>query len=446
MRCAIYTRKSSDEAAESHLGSTTVQRELCEAYITSQTGEGWTCLPDPYDDIGWSGGTLARPALKQLRADIVAGRVDVVVVYKIDRLSRSLKDFLDLVEEMDKAGVTFVSITQAFNTTTPMGRLMLNVLLSFAQFERELTGERLRDWFAGARARGIWTHPRPFGYRRGEDGRLVVVEDEAEVVRMAYRLYCKLGSSRLVANELNLAGHRNKFGRPWAGHATVVMLTNRLYIGDRVHKGVAEPGQHVPIISQALWRKAQQRMEVSRRRREGMKRDPEESLLRGRIKHELGRALIHVTARGRTGDHYRYYVPHRERYGPGARPEHRFRARALEDAVLIALGPIIGRDLDTLAHAARLRVIQKWVEMVTIGDTDMVISLYSGGEIIAPHKSALLIKPRPWPRGTMPPWLRQCQAMMATGVSLNRTAKAHGVSAATLSRANRAYPRPSSSP
>lgn len=190
MRCAIYTRKSVDEGLDAAFTTLDNQREYCSAYIASQGGSGWQELPQHYDDGGWSGGNLKRPALTQLRADITAGLVDIVVVYKIDRLSRSLRDFANLVAEFEACHVTFVAVTQAFDTGTAMGRLTLNVLLSFAQFERELTGERLRDWFAGARRRGLWMHgPAPLGYTRTGDGGLTINEAEAEIVRLIFRRY-----------------------------------------------------------------------------------------------------------------------------------------------------------------------------------------------------------------------------------------------------------------
>ncbi len=210
IRCAIYTRKSSEEGLEMEFNSLDAQREACEAYVASQKAEGWIALPDQYDDGGFSGGTLERPALKRLMGDIENGRIDVVVVYKIDRLSRSLMDFAKLVEVFDRHSVTFVSVTQQFNTTTSMGRLTLNILLSFAQFEREVIGERIRDKFAASRKKGMWMggHP-PLGYDVVER-KLVVNDTEAALVRHIFERFLQVGSATLLMNELNAAGHRTK--------------------------------------------------------------------------------------------------------------------------------------------------------------------------------------------------------------------------------------------
>src|SRR5438874_6874893 len=210
LRCAIYTRKSSEEGLEQAFNSLHAQREACEAYIESQRHEGWTCLPQAYDDGGLSGATIDRPALQQLLADIQAGRVDVVVCYKVDRLTRSLADFAKIVEVFDAKGVSFVSVTQQFNTTTSMGRPTLNVLLSFAQFEREVIGERIRDKIAASKRKGMWMGGvPPLGYRV-EDRKLCVIDSEAEIVRSIFRRYAELGSVRLVKQELDARGIKSK--------------------------------------------------------------------------------------------------------------------------------------------------------------------------------------------------------------------------------------------
>src|SRR6202790_4063478 len=203
IRCAIYTRKSSEEGLEQEFNSLQAQREACEAFIKSQRHEGWVCLPDGYDDGGLSGATMDRPALQQLLAEIQAGRVDIVVVYKVDRLTRSLADFAKIVEILDARGVSFVSVTQQFNTTTSMGRLTLNVLLSFAQFEREVTGERIRDKIAASKKKGMWMGGLvPIGYDV-VDRCLVVNQTEAETVREIFNRYLGLGSVRLLMQDLN---------------------------------------------------------------------------------------------------------------------------------------------------------------------------------------------------------------------------------------------------
>jgi DNA invertase Pin-like site-specific DNA recombinase len=222
VRCAIYTRKSSEEGLEQEFNSLQAQREACEAFVHSQRHEGWVCLPACYDDGGCSGATMDRPALQRLLADITAGRVDTVVVYKIDRLTRALADFAKIVEILDAKGASFVSVTQQFNTTTSMGRLTLNVLLSFAQFEREVIGERIRDKIAASKRKGMWMGGiPPLGYRV-EDRKLLVIDSEAEIVRSIFRRYAELGSVRLLKEELDTHGIKSKSwtsasGRPIGG-------------------------------------------------------------------------------------------------------------------------------------------------------------------------------------------------------------------------------------
>src|SRR5246127_2592769 len=210
VRCAIYTRKSSEEGLEQEFNSLQAQREACEAFIHSQRQEGWLCLRAAYDDGGFSGARMDRPALQQLLADLTTGRVDTIVVYKIDRLTRSLADFAKIVEVLDARGASFVSVTQQFNTTTSMGRLTLNILLSFAQFEREVIGERIRDKIAASKRKGMWVGGiPPLGYR-AQDGKLLVVESEAEIVRAIFRRYAALGSVRLLRDELEARGINSK--------------------------------------------------------------------------------------------------------------------------------------------------------------------------------------------------------------------------------------------
>ena len=263
VRCAIYTRKSSEEGLEQEFNSLQAQREACEAFIDSQRHEGWVCLRAAYDDGGFSGATMDRPALQQLLADITAGRVDTVVVYKIDRLTRSLADFAKIVEILDARGASFVSVTQQFNTTTSMGRLTLNVLLSFAQFEREVIGERIRDKIAASKKKGMWmggVPPLGYGVR---DHKLVMIDSEADTVRLIFRRYAELGSVRLLQAELEARGIKSKSwtsasgrlvgGKPFSRGALYLMLQNRIYLGEIVHKGQFHPGEHTPIVDQPLW-------------------------------------------------------------------------------------------------------------------------------------------------------------------------------------------------
>ena len=266
-RCAIYTRKSTDEGLDQAFNSLDAQREACAAFILSQKHEGWSALPVAYDDGGYSGGTMERPALQRLMADIDAGQVDVVVVYKVDRLTRALSDFAKLVEVFDRHDVSFVSITQQFNTTTSMGRLTLNVLLSFAQFEREVIGERVRDKIAASKKKGMWMGGMPpLGYDV-KDRKLVVNEDEARIVRHIFERYLELKSVRTLQEEIAAAGTRSKqrvrpdgsvYGGQVLGRGALYqMLQNRIYRGEITHKGSAYPGQHPAIIDQALWDRVQ---------------------------------------------------------------------------------------------------------------------------------------------------------------------------------------------
>jgi DNA invertase Pin-like site-specific DNA recombinase len=242
-RCAVYTRKSTDEGLEKEFNSLDAQREACEAYIASQRSEGWVLVHDRYDDGGVSGGTLERPALKRLLADIEAGLVDVVVVYKIDRLSRSLMDFAKLVQIFDQNEVTFVSVTQSFNTTTSMGRLTLNILLSFAQFEREVIGERVRDKIAASRARGMWMGgPVPLGYRV-ENRKLLVDQAAVTTVSRVFEGFAEIGSATRLLPILRAEGCLTKHGRPFDKGAVYKLLVNRVYLGEAVHKGKSYPGE-----------------------------------------------------------------------------------------------------------------------------------------------------------------------------------------------------------
>ncbi|MFL6727774.1 MAG: recombinase family protein, partial [Sphingomicrobium sp.] len=279
-RCAVYTRKSSEEGLEQDFNSLQAQREACEAFIRSQAGEGWRLVATRYDDGGFSGGNMARPALQQLLMDICERRVDIVVVYKVDRLTRSLADFAKMVEVFDAQSISFVAVTQQFNTTTSMGRLTLNVLLSFAQFEREVTGERIRDKIAASKRKGMWMGGvPPLGYDISER-RLVINAAEAETVRLIYQLYLEFDSVRLLQDELARRGiiskvriSRNgsrsggcRFGRG----ALYELLANPLYIGEIRHKGASHPGQHSAVIERTLWAQVQERLRtMATRTRQG---------------------------------------------------------------------------------------------------------------------------------------------------------------------------------
>jgi site-specific DNA recombinase len=307
LRCAVYTRKSSEEGLEQEFNSLDAQREACEAYVASQKAEGWLLVPDRYDDGGVSGATLERPALKRLLGDIEAGRVDVVVVYKIDRLSRALMDFAKLVEVFDRNDVTFVSITQSFNTTTSMGGLTLNILLSFAQFEREVIGERIRDKFAASRKKGMWMGGFvPLGYDV-RDRKLVINKAEAATVRMIFQRFTKIGSATALMFALRAEGITGKQGKLVDKGYLYKLLNNRVYVGEAVHKGSAYPGEHQAIIDRALWDRVHAILRESPRKRAANSRSQTPALLKGLIFGPTGRSLTPAYTR-KGGKLYRYYV------------------------------------------------------------------------------------------------------------------------------------------
>ena len=334
LRCAIYTRKSSEEGLEQEFNSLHAQREACEAYIASQRSEGWVLVRDQYDDGGVSGGTLERPGLKRLMADIEDGLVDVIVCYKIDRLSRSLADFAKLVEVFDRNGVTFVSVTQQFNTTTSMGRLTLNILLSFAQFEREVTAERIRDKVAASRRKGMWMGGvPPFGYRV-ENRKLLVDEETAAHVRWIFARFIEIGSGTLLARETKERGIRTQRGNLIDKKYIYRLLNNRAYIGEAVHKGESYPGEHDAIINRDTWDKVHAILTVSPRKRAMHTRADTPALLKGLIYGPDGAAFSpsHSRKRGRL---YRYYVSQTVlKHGAGTCPVSRVPAGEIEAAVI----------------------------------------------------------------------------------------------------------------
>lgn len=316
-RCAVYTRKSSEEGLEQSFNSLHAQREACEAFILSQRHKGWSVVATAYDDGGFSGGTMERPALKALLADIAAGNVDVVVVYKIDRLTRSLFDFAKIVETFDAHKVSFVSVTQSFNTTTSMGRLTLNVLLSFAQFEREVTGERIRDKFAASKKRGMWMGGNiPLGYDL-KDRKLVINKKEAETILTIFRLYAEFGTVLRMKAEVDRLKLRTKLhesesgaargGLPFrAGHLYTI-LGNPLYRGDVKHKGAVYAGDHEAIIDQSLWDKVQAQFVSNTAVRRSGKSLKDPSLLAGLLFDGEGNRMTPSHA-VKSGKRYRYYV------------------------------------------------------------------------------------------------------------------------------------------
>ena len=359
VRCAVYTRKSSEEGLEQAFNSLDAQREACGAYIASQKHEGWAVLTTLYDDGAYSGGTMDRPALQRLLDDIRAGKVDVVVVYKVDRLTRSLADFAKIIEVFDAQRVSFVSVTQAFNTTSSMGRLTLNVLLSFAQFEREVTGERIRDKIAASKKKGMWMGGQPsLGYDVKER-KLVVNEAEAETVRGIFRRYIELGTVRALRDDLAAAGIVSKRrkaadGRAYGGQrfsrgALYVMLSNRIYRGKIVHKGIAFPGEHAAIVDEELWGRVQSHLEVNRiERREGDKA-LEPSLLAG-IVFDASSEPMTPTHAVKKGTRYRYYISRRLITDPATASSQgqRVPASNLEALVIGRLRALLGDPIELL--------------------------------------------------------------------------------------------------
>ena len=349
-RCAIYTRKSTDEGLDQEYNSLDAQRDAGLAFVASQRHEGWVVVGDGYDDGGYSGGNLDRPGLKRLMADIEAGEVDIVVVYKIDRLTRALSDFAKLVDVFDRNGVSFVSVTQQFNTTTSMGRLTLNILLSFAQFEREVTGERIRDKIAASKAKGMWMGGMPpLGYDVVER-KLIVNAAEAELVRGIFCRYAEHGSAAQLVRELAIEGQTTKSwitqgslhrpGRPIDQQYLFAMLRNRIYLGEMAHKGESYPGQHQAIVSPEVWNAAHAFIE---RRKQGPRehRTEHPALLAGLLFAPDGQRMIHHFTKKKNGRLYRYYVPylHKRRNAgatlqPGAADVGALPAAEIESAVL----------------------------------------------------------------------------------------------------------------
>jgi DNA invertase Pin-like site-specific DNA recombinase len=365
VRCAIYTRKSTEEGLEQEFNSLDAQREACSAYILSQRHEGWSEVPNIYDDGGYSGGNMERPALKALLAQVSAGKVDVIVVYKVDRLTRALSDFAKIVEVLDEPGASFVSVTQSFNTTTSMGRLTLNVLLSFAQFEREVTGERIRDKIAASKAKGMWMGgPVPLGYDV-KDRKLIINDGEAATVRMMFTRYLELGSGRTLQAELDERGIRSKSrtyrsGRPYGEQpisrgALYTILQNRIYAGDMVHKGRAHPGLQDAIIEPELFERVQAQLKQARVRRRTGSNACEPSLLAGLMRDEHGRMMSpsHAVKGERR---YRYYVSQTDdaRGAPRTNAAWRVSATEIERIVCSAIAEEITKRVEARCHQGEL--------------------------------------------------------------------------------------------
>lgn len=371
LRCAVYTRKSTEDGLEQEFNSLDAQREACQAYILSQRHEGWTLVPSRYDDGGYSGGSMERPGLKSLLAHIEAGLVDVIVVYKVDRLTRSLADFAKIVEQLDAKQASFVSVTQAFNTTSSMGRLTLNVLLSFAQFEREVTGERIRDKIAASKMKGMWMGgPVPLGYEV-IDRKLVPVPEEAERVRRIMRRYLEIKSVPALIEVLRREGivtkvqqrtsgpHRG--GIPFERGSLFHLLKNPIYLGRIVHKGQVYEGEHEAIVDEDLWDAVQAQLNEKAPPRKRLTNDPQQALLRGLLTDPYGRPMVptYTTKRSRR---YAYYETRKDLARPADPPASRFVQGQLERHLIVQLTQLLEdehalRRLSRVQEAGQIRTM-----------------------------------------------------------------------------------------
>jgi len=386
LRCAIYTRVSTDQGLEQDFNSLDAQREASEAYIKSQAHEGWRLIRDPYDDGGYSGGSMDRPALQKLLADVQARRIDVIVVYKVDRLTRSLADFAKLVETFDAHGVSFVSVTQSFNTTTSMGRLTLNVLLSFAQFEREVTGERIRDKIAASKKKGMWMGGVvPLGYRV-EDRALLIVDDHAEIVRCLFRRYLEAGSVVCLKQSLDAEGLRIPIRIDGAGRSTggglfsrghiYKLLSNPIYVGRIAHKGQVHEGQHPPIVDQDLWDRVQQSLRdhlaASGTRKA---RQSSDAPLAGKLFDDRGNRMSPTWAR-KGPKRWRYYVSQAALQGDKSKAGSIVRVPAADVEALVteAVGKV---SADRPASQADIR---DRIDRVTVSRTAIQVQLSETAE------------------------------------------------------------------
>lgn len=372
-RCAIYTRKSTDEGLDQEYNSLEAQRDSALAFISSQRHEGWIATKDGYDDGGFSGGNTNRPALTRLLADVEDGRIDVVVVYKIDRLSRSLSDFAKMVDLFDAKGVTFVSVTQQFNTTTSMGRLTLNILLSFAQFEREVTGERIRDKIAASKARGMWMGGTPpLGYDVCER-KLIINEQEAALVRDIFARYGETGSAAQLVRELQIEGHTTKVwvaqnGRRHEGKVIdqqflFTLLRNRLYLGEMTHKGKSFPGQHEAIVTPELWAAVHAHVD-GRKQGPRIQYKKEPALLNGLLYAPDGQRMLPTFTQKKNGKRYHYYVPYLEK---------RQSAGATYDSTQPKIGTLPAAEIESAVLAQVHQALQKPEMVVGVWKANMAL-------------------------------------------------------------------------
>lgn len=381
IKCAIYTRKSSEEGLEQEFNSLDAQRVAAEAYIQSQVHEGWHILPEHYDDGGYSGGNLKRPALEKLIQDIESGKIDTVVVYKVDRLSRSLHDFAKLVELFDKHNVTFVSVTQAFNTTNSMGRLTLNILLSFAQFEREVTGERIRDKFAASKKKGIWMGgPVPLGYDVNER-KLIINKAEAEQVQHIFETYLKAGSVSKLVKQLNQQGMLSKKGKLYTRNSVRTILSNVLYLGKVSHKNELYEGEQEGILEQGLWDKVQKRLSENTVNESGKKNETHEFLLKGKVYDAQGNVYTSTYTKKATKRYY-YYLNKSTADRISMKALHDFVWQALEAGEFLkealSINGLTREEVKTRYKANLLTIAQEAIQKVVLHGSH--ISIFIGIE------------------------------------------------------------------
>jgi site-specific DNA recombinase len=385
LRCAIYTRKSTEHNLDLEFNSLDAQREACEAYIKSQAHEGWRLVRNRYDDGGLSGASLDRPALQELLGDVRGGKIDVIVVYKVDRLTRSLADFAKLVELFDQHSVSFVSVTQSFNTTSSMGRLTLNVLLSFAQFEREVIGERVRDKIAASKRKGLWVGgPIPLGYAT-VNKKLVIVPEEAEIVRTMFRLYLECGSVGALAEELTrrkimskvktfASGHA-KGGGPYSVGALAHFLKNRFYIGEVVYRGEIHTGEHASIIDRPTFDAVRSLLAKNARARQ-VRLNNSPAILMGRIFDDRGNRMT-PSHSNRDGVRYRYYVSHvlLQRRKADVGRVTRVPAIPLEKLVVEAIRAKTQPDTEPKGDLSDREVIDRYVTRIIVHPNSIDIEL-----------------------------------------------------------------------
>ncbi len=430
VRCAIYTRKSTDENLDTEFNTLDAQRESAEAYIASQREDGWVVLPDHYDDGGYSGGNLERPALQRLLTDVDAGNVDCVVVYKVDRLSRSLLDFTRVIEVFEQKGVSFVSITQQFSTTNSMGRLVLNVLLSFAQFEREIISERIRDKLAATRRKGKYIGGVPvYGYDVDrERKRLVVNQEEARLVRHVFQRFVEIGSTSRVAEELNAQGYHTKAwtskkgivrsGRPWNRAHLYRMLHNPLYLGEVAHNGDRYPGEQEAIVSREVWESAHGILAENHNVRSARTRTKTTAMLRGILRCGHCGCAMGPSFSSKPNKRYHYYLcVHASKQGRAACPTRLLPAGEIEQTVVAQVRSLLREPqglLKALPPARRkamqlqsLAAVDETWDQLSPADQERIVRLLVRRVDVYPDRADLLINPGSFGPLSVDPQLRQ---------------------------------------